>query len=515
MKKVVASTLTATLVLTFISFFNKGIAFFREVLYAKNFGLGDEFNAYLVSSILPITIYSIIYYISQFYFVPSYNKIVSENRSEEKKFLSDNFWLFFYIGCIITLVLFFFSEELMNFYLSNVDIQIKELSLKIFRVFIFTIPLSAAHSILAAYLNAEYKFTYPAVSIVILNITVVIGLVTLVEKFDIFVIPFAIVLGMLFQLLFLLFKCRKKINFNPLSILRADSFSNVFNTTLLLTLLAELITFSYMLVDRYFLDRLGEGGVASLSYAYQVFELPIKIFTFAIATIIFSKFSKSFHTMPGEELERQFKVGIKLAIFIFTPIALIYLFWGNAVIKILYERGRFAESDTVLTFDMLKIYAGSIVFYSAYAIINKMIYSARLLKNLVFISLLAAIVKICLAFLLIDNYQQEGLAFSTSAAYAILCIAGFIVVIKALNFNSYFYAVKDSFIYLGIGGVCFLLTNLISEYLIISNQVNSIINPLIFFVLYLLTVIYLDTKEVTWLKEIVKTALSNLKSNEA
>jgi putative peptidoglycan lipid II flippase len=326
MKKIVASTFTATIVLTLISVFNKGIAFFREVLYAKNFGLGDEFNAFLVSSVLPITIYSTIYYLSQFYFIPSYNKKISEDRNEEKKFLSDNLWIFFFLGSVVTALLFLFSDIIIDFYLSNVDTELKELSLKIFRVFIFTIPLSSAHSILAAYLNAEQKFIYPAVSIVLLNLTVVISLYTLVEPFGIFVIPYGFVFGMLLQLIFLLTKCSKQINFNPLPAFKNDSLLNVFNKTLLLTLLAEVITFSYMIVDRYFLDKLGEGGVASLSYSYQIYELPIKIFTFAIATIIFSKFSKSFYSLSSKELEKQFQMGIKLAIFIFTPMALIYFF---------------------------------------------------------------------------------------------------------------------------------------------------------------------------------------------
>jgi putative peptidoglycan lipid II flippase len=506
MKKIVASTFTATIVLTLISVFNKGIAFFREVLYAKNFGLGDEFNAFLVSSVLPITIYSTIYYLSQFYFIPSYNKKISEDRNEEKKFLSDNLWIFFFLGSVVTALLFLFSDTIIDFYLSNVDTELKELSLKIFRVFIFTIPLSSAHSILAAYLNAEQKFIYPAVSIVLLNLTVVISLYTLVEPFGIFVIPYGFVFGMLLQLIFLLTKCSKQINFNPLPAFKNDSLLNVFNKTLLLTLLAEVITFSYMIVDRYFLDKLGEGGVASLSYSYQIYELPIKIFTFAIATIIFSKFSKSFYSLSGKELEKQFQMGIKLAIFIFTPIALIYFFWGDSIIKILYERGKFSAEDTILTFEILKIYTLSIVLYSAYAIVNKMIYSAGLLKYLLLLTSLGAAVKIIFSIILIDDYQQTGLAFTTSLAYGVICISGFVIIVKKLKFSSYIFPLVDFLIYTFIGTVCALISNLVSVFLFKGGNDINYASPILFVVLYFISVYYLNTKEVEWVK-------SNFKSN--
>jgi putative peptidoglycan lipid II flippase len=511
--KIFSSTLAVSAILILLSFFNKGIAFFREVLYAKNFGLGIEFNAYLVSSILPITIYSTIYYLSQLYFVPAYNKIVAGNKHEDKKFLSDNFWIFFYIGCIIAISLFSLSEIIIDFYLANVNIEIKQLSLQIFRVYVFTIPLSAAHSILSAYLNAESKFTYPAISIVILNVTVVAALVLLVDKFGIFVIPFAFILGMLLQLVFLIYHCRKKINFNPLAILHADSFSNVFNTTLFLTLLTEVIVLSFTLIDRYFIDRLGEGGVAALSYSYQVFELPVKIFTFAIATIIFSKFAKSFQSLNRIELERQFQVGIKLAVFIFTPIAIIYMFWGDAIIKMLYERGRFTSSDTELTYSILKFYTISLVIFSIYAIVNKMIYSTGMLKNLLIISTLGAVVKIFLSFLLINKYQQAGLAITTSVAYGVLCISGYIVVVKKLNFIEYIYPIKDLVIYSAIGTVCASVAYFSADLLFLSINEKNIVSLFIFIIIYTLSVLFLDTKEVNWAQELVRESFSKKNKN--
>jgi putative peptidoglycan lipid II flippase len=513
-KTILKSTIAVSIFLTTISFFNKGLAFFREVLYAQNFGLGLEFNAYLVSSILPIIIYSTIYYLSQFYFVPSYNKIVANNKNEEKKFLSDNFWIFFFIGCIITLLLFQLSTTIIEFYLANADPSLKKLALKIFKIYIFTIPLSAAHSILAAYLNAEHKFAYPAISVVLLNLIVVIAILIFVDKFDIFVIPFAFVFGMTIQLVFLLYQCRGKINFNPFTILRSGSFSNVFNITLFFTLLAEVITFSYIPIDRYFIDRLGEGGVASLSYAYQVFELPLRIFTFSIATIIFSKFSRSYQTKSDGELERQFQIGIKLAIFIFTPIAFMFYFWGDSIIRILYERGRFLPNDTLLTYEMLKIYTISLVLYAAYSIINKMIYSTGLVKKLILISTLGAIVKVILSLALIDKYQQAGLAVTTSISYGVICVAGYFIIVKKLKFSSYMYPIKDIIIYTFIGFICFIIIYLIYEYLISVDGISLLFSPIIFIVLYSLTVIYLNTKEIVWLRELVKELILKKKLGE-
>jgi peptidoglycan biosynthesis protein MviN/MurJ (putative lipid II flippase) len=135
-----------------------------------------------------------------------------------------------------------------------------------------------------------------------------------------------------------------------------------------------------------------------------------------------------------------------------------------------------------------------------------MIYSAGLLKYLLLLTSLGAAVKIIFSIILIDDYQQTGLAFTTSLAYGVICISGFVIIVKKLKFSSYIFPLVDFLIYTFIGTVCALISNLVSVFLFKGGNDINYASPILFVVLYFISVYYLNTKEVEWVK-------SNFKSN--
>ncbi len=81
-RKIASSIAGASLVLTILGIFSKGIGLVREVIYANNFGLSSEFDLFLSSVAFPNVINTAVIYLCQHYFVPSYNKI-KKNLSQQ------------------------------------------------------------------------------------------------------------------------------------------------------------------------------------------------------------------------------------------------------------------------------------------------------------------------------------------------------------------------------------------------------------------------------------------------
>ncbi len=79
----------------------------------------------------------------------------------------------------------------------------------IFRIFLLTIPFSAAISILSALLQTVYEFKYPAISILFLNISIIILHFIFTDKFGIYIIPIGYVIGTFLQFVYLLVKSEK------------------------------------------------------------------------------------------------------------------------------------------------------------------------------------------------------------------------------------------------------------------------------------------------------------------
>ena len=72
----------AALIVLITQILSKGTGFLREILFAGEFGVGKDFEFYLIAFTVPGMINSILFYQAQNYFIPTYNNL-KENKPEE------------------------------------------------------------------------------------------------------------------------------------------------------------------------------------------------------------------------------------------------------------------------------------------------------------------------------------------------------------------------------------------------------------------------------------------------
>src|SRR3990170_3955810 len=214
-----ASTIAgATILITGVGLVSKGFGFLREIVYANNFGLHSNFDIYLIGAVLPITLNTSVIYLAQNYFIPAYHNKLSLGKDKAEKFFSNTFWLFVILAGIFSIILFLISPFLIKSYLTNTNPQVHEAVLKIFNIFLLTIPIGYLFGTIAQFL---YLLT--------------------------------------------LLKNKRKLIFRAVAFnLRELGFVN---KTLLLIILVEVINQLYILVDRYFYGSVDSGGIAALNYA--------------------------------------------------------------------------------------------------------------------------------------------------------------------------------------------------------------------------------------------------------
>ncbi len=196
MKQKFTSTIAgASIFISIIGLLSRGLGFIREMIFANNFGLGTEFDLYLVGAVLPITINSIILYIGQNYFVPGFQKLNSSKSEAAQKYYKQSFIVFVGVGLLISIILFLASDIIIDFYMHLAPTESKGTATIIFRFFLLTIPFSAAISIFSALLQAVYEFKYPAISILFLNISIISIIFLFTDNIGIYVIPVGYLLG--------------------------------------------------------------------------------------------------------------------------------------------------------------------------------------------------------------------------------------------------------------------------------------------------------------------------------
>ncbi|MCL5031095.1 MAG: oligosaccharide flippase family protein [Bacteroidetes bacterium] len=504
MKRNFTSTVAgASILITAVGLIGKGLGLVREIVFANFFGLNAQYDLYLVGAVLPLTINSIILYLSQNYFIPNYNRIKINEPDNSKRFTNSTFWLFSILSIVFSLVLFSLSKFIIKFYLQPSSYSTFESTLEVFRIFLITIPLNTSFSVLAAYLQAEYEFKLPAYSQLFLNVSIIFIVIIFSTKTGIYTIPYGYVIGSLLQLIFLLIKVKDRIKLNLFEFIKSKNSFSIINYSLVITILIESISQIYLLADRYFFDSVPQGGIAALNYASNIFLLPITIISVALSTAIFPKLSHSISSNNKEDLENKLSSFYSINLYLFVPISLILFFYGDLIIRILFQRGEFNFSATIMTFDVLKFYALSLIFYSTYAVINKLIYSANLVRHLLIITIVGSIIKVILNFALVGKYQQAGLAISSVISYVFFFLCGTILISHNLKlkikkfFSEFLFNIVNGMLSYLICGI--LVNNYISK----NYFINSFFKLILFIIIYVANSIIINQNAVNLFRNVI------------
>jgi len=509
MNKKFTSTLAGAFIfITTLNLFSRGLGFLREVLFANYFGRGIDFDVYLIAAVIPITINTVAIFIGQNYFIPAYHKIKSGDSDSTNKFFTVNFFVFIIIGFLIAIILYFFSETIIDVYLNTDNNSIKEIAVNIFRLFLITIPFTFSISILSAFEQAEYKFKYPAIGRLFLNLTIIPILILFTDKFGIYTIPIGFILGIFFQFIYLLIKGSSRVSFSFISLKDKKEVFNFLDITIFSIILIETIGQFYLLADRYFFKMVDQGGIASLSYAYNLFNLPVSVVSLAFATVIFPKFSENIQSKSFEELQTNISDSISANLLFFVPMAILLFFYGDDIIKILFERGEFSASDTFDTFLALKAFAISLIFYSTYAIFSKIIYGAKLVNWLLLITVSGIILKIILNFIFVGLWKQNGLALATSVSYIFFFLSGFYLVYKKLPLKNQSLFFKESVFHLTNGFFSYIIIQLMFYHIIPNNDYINLLKITLFLVIYILNVYLIGNKSLVLVKVLLNSARS-------
>lgn len=482
----------ALLILTF-NLIGRVLGLVREIVYASNFGLSANYDVYLVASIIPLTITSVFFYIIQNYFIPTYNKVKANDKHLVNTFISKVFVLFLFQSILITILLLLLKNKILHLYLGP-DLENFDLINKVFYIFIFTIPVSVLFSILSAYLQAEFEFKSPAIAQIFSNLFIILFVALFNIQFGIYSIVLGYFLGTIFQLFFLYIIVKKKFDFK---IKYFESSSNLFDgisSSLFYIIIIESVSQLYLLSDRYFFRIVETGGIAALNYSTNIYSLPIAIITVTMATAIFPSLSELFVSKNFKEIFHKITRFINVNILFFMPITFIFYFWGESIIKLILERGNFYSADTTLTYSTLKFYSLGLIPFSIYAGFNKLFYSFGWIKKLLWVTSVAMAIKITLNYFLVSVLKQNGLALATSISYTILfLITGYLLwkdqkVLRLFNIIYFFLN------YLMCAIISYITIKLfVNNFISTSNLLYSLIEIILFLMLYLFTLnIYKD-----------------------
>lgn len=463
MKRLITNSVaSASILLFFFSGISRVIGFAREIVFASNFGLSNQYDNYLVASVIPITINTIFLFIGQNFFIPSFIELKIRDKRRLNLLLRISVFYFLAFGFVVAAILYFLAPSILYLF-HNTEKNSVDFGVQLFRILVMTIPLSGVISILSAFLQAEKNYFLPAISSLILNIMIVAVVIVVNNRIGVFSIVIGYLIGTVCQMIFLIFftDMIKRVFYTTRE--KFDEHIRLISSSIILIIIIESVGQLYSISDRLFVSQVKTGGIAAINYAQTIISLPISIITLSLSTAIFPRFSSDYHSGFQIDLEHGFKNAISITLLIFIPISILFHFMSTEIISLFYQRGVFNSNDTRMTKDVFLILNSGLVIYAVYSIFNKIFYSAKLIFILFLITTMGIAVKIASNIVFVDYFGYEGLAFGTVLSYIFFFLSSLWALSKKFRFNWIKGSLLESITLLSNGLLTMMVVKLITS----------------------------------------------------
>jgi putative peptidoglycan lipid II flippase len=169
-------------------------------------------------------------------------------------------------------------------------------------------------------------------------------------------------------------------------------------------------------VSRFIGLSLNDSAATVLNLATRLMELPIGVFTIAVATVVFPLIAR--HAAKGDwkSLATDYHKGLRLVLVINIPAAVGLALLAEPITRLLFEHGRFSAADTQLMVPVLAAYALGLPFISFTSLALRGFYALRDTATPVRAAALSFGVNIVLSVVLMRSLSTVGLALASTAA---------------------------------------------------------------------------------------------------
>lgn len=412
-----------TLLVMILTIFSKFLGLLREQILAATYGMGMQTDIYVTAMKIPTILFSAIGGAIATSLVPVYSKI-KENKGEQesKKFINNLINIVILITLFIVLLGNVFTEELVKIFAIGFEGQKLELTVKFVKIILWALIFMGINNIITTYLQLNGNFKTPGLVGIPYNVIIIASIIISV-KTNFYILIIGSLIGLISQVLFQL-PAVKRTGFNyKLKVDFKDENVKYLIILVLPVLIGGGVEQINTLIDGTLASTFGEGIVTSFNYANRLYGFVSSIFVVSILSVVYPIMAKT----SAAEDTKAFKISIKktlnIILMLIIPICVGTLVLSEPIVKLLFERGKFSQSDTIMTANILMIYIISILAFSLRNVISRAFYSLHDTKTPMINGAIAIVFNIVLNIVLSKYMGYIGLAIATTiAAYIGLII---------------------------------------------------------------------------------------------
>lgn len=177
-----------------------------------------------------------------------------------------------------------------------------------------------------------------------------------------------------------------------------------------------------------------EGGVSWLSYAFRLMQFPIGVFGVAIGTAAIPTLSRLASENNFDKFRSTLSGAIKLVFLLTIPSACGLIVLGEPIISLIYERGKFDAFDTNMTAWALSAYSLGLVGYAAIKVLSPSFYALDDAKTPMYVSLVTIVVHVATSFGMMKLLSTVGVSAERPNGFGHVGVALATSIVALVNF---------------------------------------------------------------------------------
>ena len=355
----------------------------REIVARRYFGVeGAGINAFTVAFQIPNLVRALVADAAlSSAFVPVFSELLERgDRARAWRVASTVFWLLL-LGLGALTALLMLAAPLL---VAPFDVADDELAVGLSRVLFPIVALLGVSGVIVGILNSYDEFSIPALTPVVWNLAIIVGLVIGVPRADsesaqLYVYAGSILVGTLLQVLMPLPWLRRLDGSLRVAIdWRDPAVRRVFVLMAPVALGLGLINFNAVL-GTLFASRLIDPNLApaAIDAAFRIYMLPQGMFSVAVATVLFPALSRYAARGDVDGFRTTVSLGVRQIAFLLVPAGVVSAVLAEPIVRILYERGEFGPDQTPVVAGALAAFSLGLVFNGLMLMLNRGFFSLQ------------------------------------------------------------------------------------------------------------------------------------------
>ena len=397
----------------------------REQVFALTLGAGAASDAFLAAFRIPNLLRDLFAEGAlSTAFVPTYVATLRGKSRAEAYALANRVMttLTLYLGVVAGAAMLF-PEPVVRLVAAGFSPEKAALCATLVRIMMPFLPAISLAVVAMGALNAEEKYTAPALASSMFNLVAIIGglaVFVIAPSARSAVIAWAALAlaGGVAQLAIQvppLWKTGFRPRFLPDPALRDPGTRRIATLMAPATLGVAAVQIN-VVVNSSFASLVSDGAISWLSYAFRLMQLPIGVFGVAVGTTALTHLSRDAANADWDSLRATLRRGLRMVLFLTIPSTVGLALLGVPIIRLIYQHGRFTPHATFETARALSGYAIGLAAYAAIKVVAPAFYALGRTRVPLIGSVTAVAANLTWNLLTFRRFGHVGLAVGTSIA---------------------------------------------------------------------------------------------------